>query len=125
MTASTQSAKEVAVKDFTYTFFKKIADKSPFTLSDWAGFLYLSERTLHRYAKDESTFNGLQIERILLLEILINAGNELFGLEGFKNWLLSKPFSLNGQMPKEMLFTHEGIQEVIDVIGRMQYGITA
>ncbi|MFT3903384.1 MAG: DUF2384 domain-containing protein [Niabella sp.] len=118
-------AKEVQVKDFTYTNFKKIADISPFTLHEWANLLFISERTLQRYAKDNSTFNGLQIERILHLKKLVEAGNELFGQEGFKQWLSQKPFSLGGVAVKDMLVTHDGIQDVIDLMGRMQYGIPA
>lgn len=117
--------KEVLVKDFTYPHFKKIADKGPFTLSEWADLLYMSERTLHRYAKDGSDFNGLQIERILLLEKLIDSGNEFFGQENFKEWLSYKPFSLNGQKVRDSLFTYEGIQSSIDLIERIQQGIPA
>ncbi len=116
---------ETLVKDFTYKDFKKILTKGPFTLGEWSDMLFMSERTLHRYAKDDGGFNGLQIERILLLEGLIDTGNELFGQEGFKSWLQSKPFSLNGEVVKNKLNTHNGIQEVIDTLGRIQHGISA
>jgi len=113
------------LKEFTYTEFKNIMQKSPFTLSDWADMLFMSERTLHRYAKDNGGFNGLQIERILLLESLIDVGNDMFGNEGFKIWLQSKPFSLNKELPKNLLTTHTGIQNIIDLLGRIQHGISA
>lgn len=64
---------------FTYNIFKSIADQSPFTLNEWAQLLFISERTLHRYANDEAPFNGLQIDRILLLEELIETGNDFLG----------------------------------------------
>jgi len=117
--------KEAAVKDFTYTHFKRIADRGPFSLNEWADLLYLSERSLHRYAKEGDGFNGLQIERILLLAKLIDIGNEFFGKDGFHQWLHSRPFSLNGAMVKELLSTHTGIQEVIDLLHRMEHGISA
>lgn len=116
---------QTLVKTFTYENFKKILNKGAFTLSEWADMLFMSERTLHRYAKDDGGFNGLQIERILLLEVLIDTGNELFGREGFKGWLQSKPFSLNGAVVKSKLNTHNGIQEVIDTLGKIQHGISA
>ncbi|MCH5598165.1 hypothetical protein [Niabella ginsengisoli] len=119
------SKAETLVKDFTYKYFKKILNKGAFTLGEWADMLFMSERTLHRYAKDDGGFNGLQIERILLLEILIDMGNEMFGKEGFKTWLQSKPFSLNGDIAKNKLNTHNGIQEIIDTLGRIQHGISA
>lgn len=117
--------KEPAIKDFTYAHFKRIADKAPFSLSEWADLLYISERSLHRYAKEGSGFNGLQIERILLLSTLIDAGNDFFGKEGFRLWLQSRPFSLNGALVKEYLTTHDGIQTVIDLLHRMEQGISA
>ncbi|ANH82254.1 hypothetical protein A8C56_15935 [Niabella ginsenosidivorans] len=113
------------VKDFTFTKFKKIADKSPFTLNEWADLLYINERTLHRYAKDGSGFNGLQIERILLLETLIDIGNDFFGKEGFRQWINSRPFSLNGASVKEQLTTHTGIEDVIALLHRLEHGISA
>jgi putative toxin-antitoxin system antitoxin component (TIGR02293 family) len=111
-------------KEFTFKEFKKIADIAPFTLSEWASYLHISERTLQRYAADNSTFNGLQIERILHLEKLIHKGNALFG-KGFRQWLISAPFSLNFTPPKDMLMTYEGIQELIDILGRIEHGISA
>lgn len=117
--------KEILVKDFTYTVFKKVLDKGPFTMADWADMLFISERTLHRYAKENVGFNGLQIERILLLETLIDMGNDLFGSEGFKAWLLSKPFSIGDRVVKNSLRSHNGIQDAIDTLGRMQHGISA
>ena len=117
--------KDTLIKDFIYDDFKKIVDKSPFTLADWADLLFISERTLHRYAKDKTGFNGLQIERILHLEHLINIGTSLFGKDGFKQWLQVRPFSLNGVAVKDSLSTHDDIQNVINIIERMQYGIPA
>lgn len=79
--------------------------------------LYISESGLHRYANKDGSFNGLQIERVLDLEKFIDAANELFDAEGFKNWLNYKPFAFNGSSVKEMLRTYDGIQKVIDLIG--------
>lgn len=117
--------KWVITLDFTYQAFKKIADEAPFSLKEWAGFLHLSERTMHRYAKDNSTFNGLQIERILLFKELIQQGNSLFGKENFGLWLDRPLFSLSFKTPKELLFTHDGVQEVIDILSRIEHGIVA
>lgn len=117
--------KNTLTKEFTYDHFKKIAEKAPFTLSEWADMLYMSERTLHRYAKDNGGFNGLQIERVLLLEVLIDAGNELFGNAGFKEWLSYRPYSFHGELVKAKLKSHAEIEEVIDLIYRIQHGIPA
>ena len=117
--------KEVILKDFTFSEFKKIADQATFTLKEWADFLHTSERTLQRYAKDNSSFNGLQIERILLFKKLIKEGNKQFGKEKFGTWINRKLFSLNFKTPREFLFTHDGVQEVINILGRLEHGIVA
>lgn len=116
---------ETLVKEFTYNDFKQILNKGPFTLAEWADMLFISERSLHRYAKDDGGFNGLQIERILLLENLIDTGNDLFGQDGFKRWLPSSPFSFGGKTVKNKLTTHNEIQDTIDTLQRMQHGISA
>lgn len=123
--AKNTTKRETIVKEFTYQHFKEILDKSPFTLAEWANLLFMSERSLNRYAKNIGSFNGLQIERILILETLINAGNEMFGKDGFKAWINSRPYSLNGVAIKDRLSTHTGIQEVIEILGRIQHGISA
>ena len=33
--------------------------------------------------------------------------------------------SLEFKTPREMLFTHDGVQEIINILGRIQHGIVA
>lgn len=108
---------------FTYNIFKSIADQSPFTLNEWAQLLFISERTLHRYANDEAPFNGLQIDRILLLEELIETGNDFLGEKKFKRWVFSNPYAMGGQRVFDTLFSAQGIRYAIDVLHRVQHGI--
>jgi hypothetical protein len=120
----TKNNKPAELKDFTFTDFKKVADKIPLSLAEWAKILHTSERTLQRYAIDNSCFNGLQIERILHMKKLVTLGNKLLG-NGFKSFLQSKPFALQHQSVKSQLTTYEGIQRVIDLLGRIEHGIVA
>ena len=110
------------VKEFSYKEFKKIANKSPFTMAEWATLLYTSERTIQRYAQSNSSLTGLHLERILLLEKLIDAGNSFFGKE-FYNWLHTKLFNLHYHKPFDFLDSYEGIQEIISLIHRTEQGI--
>ncbi|HPI55019.1 MAG TPA: hypothetical protein PLU10_10025, partial [Chitinophagaceae bacterium] len=91
------------VKDFTYTHFRRIADKAPFTVIEWSEMLHISERTLHRYAKENTPFQGLQVELILLIGKMIELGLTLFDKEGLKNWVHSPAFSLNNRTPLETM----------------------
>ncbi|MBP6989024.1 MAG: DUF2384 domain-containing protein, partial [Ferruginibacter sp.] len=114
------------LKDFTFTGFKKIADKSPFSQSEWAIFLHLSERTLQRYAKSNSTFAAINAERALQIAHLLEEGKNTFGSqELFYSWIKSKPYSIDGELTIDSLSTSHGIQLVLTQLGRIQHGILA
>lgn len=115
----------VDLKEYRYSTFRNLLDISPFTIGEWARLLYISERTMHRYAQEDAAFNGLQTERILILEELIEAGNDLMGRDGFSRWVHSSPFSLEGKSVFDRLFSHQGIRECIDLIHRMEHGLPA
>ena len=116
--------KTVAVADFTYKKLKKIADLVPFTQIEWASMLHLSERTLQRYAKNNSSFDGIYTDRILLLQEMIELGLETFtDADAFYRWLKKEKQVLGQSLNFESLFSDRGIQEVINQISRIQYGV--
>jgi putative toxin-antitoxin system antitoxin component (TIGR02293 family) len=113
-----------ALKDFPFSKFKKIADKVPLTQTEWASILHLSERTLQRYSKDNKSFEGIYVDRILQLEKLINEGLETFAdADTFYRWLKRDKSVLGNELSFESLYHSEGIQQVLDEIGRIQHGI--
>ncbi len=114
------------LKEFTYNDFKKIADKVPFTLAEWASILHVSERTLQRYAKSNSSFAPINAERISLIETVIKEAKITFGkVENFYNWLKRNPYMLEANISIQSLSTYEGIQNVLTQMGRIQHGILA
>lgn len=116
--------KPVAVADYSYKKLKKIADQVPFTQSEWADMLHLSERTLQRYAKNNSSFEGIYTDRILLLQEMIGLGLETFvQADAFYRWLKKEKKVLGQTLNFESLYSDRGIQEVIDQLGRIQYGV--
>jgi putative toxin-antitoxin system antitoxin component (TIGR02293 family) len=115
-----------AVKDFTYNEFKKIAAKVPFTQSEWAAILHLSERTLQRYAKTNAVFAPINAERALLVARVIKEGITTFGsADLFYSWIKRNPYMLEGNLSFTTLTTTEGIQKVLTQLGRIQHGIFA
>ncbi len=115
-----------SLKDFTYTEFKKIADKAPFTQAEWAIILHLSERTLQRYAKNNGTFAPMNAERALQIAKVLEEGKITFGkVENFYEWLKRNPYMLEGNLSLESLTTADGIQLVLTQLGRIQHGIFA
>jgi len=115
-----------ALKDLTYNDFKKIAEKAPFSLSEWANMLHLSERTLQRYAKNESAFAPLNAERIIQIAKVLEQGKATFGkVENFYTWLKGEPRMLEGSLSIESLSSYDGIQKVLTQLGRIQHGLFA
>lgn len=112
------------VADFPYRKFEKIAALVPFTQKDWAGILHLSERTLQRYARDNSSFEGIYVDRILQMEHLIELGLETFtDASAFYTWLRKEKKVMGHTLTFESLFSTQGIQDLIDQLGRIQYGV--
>lgn len=112
------------VADFPYRKFAKIAARVPFTQREWASVLHLSEKTLQRYAKDNKNFEGIYVDRILLLEELINLGLEAFtSPEAFYRWLKRDKPVLGQLLTFESLQTSEGIRLVTDQVGRIIHGV--
>jgi len=115
-----------SLKDFTYNEFKKIADKIPFTQSEWAAMLHVSERTLQRYAKSNGSFAPINAERALQIDTLIKRGKEVLGtVDKFCSWLRSNPSMLEGQLSLESLNTAQGINMVLIQLRRIEHGILA
>lgn len=114
------------VKDFDYKEFKKIADKVPFTQKEWSDILHISERTLQRYAKDNSSFNFSVIDRILQIDKVIKKGVEVFGsMDKFIRWLRDEPYMLEGRLSFHSLASIDGIQKILTQLGRIEHGILA
>ncbi len=114
------------VKDFNYKEFKKIADKIPFTLQEWSQILHISERTLQRYAKANSSFPFSIVDRILQIDKVIKRGIEVFGsLDKFISWLRSIPYMLEGRLSLQSLRSIDGINLVLTQLGRIEHGLFA
>ena len=114
------------VKDFTYSEFKKIADKTPFTQAEWASILHVSERTLQRYAKNNGHFAPINAERALQIENVLKEAKLTFGkVENFYNWLKRNPYMLGGHLSFESLTSANGIERVLTQLHRIQHGLFA
>jgi putative toxin-antitoxin system antitoxin component (TIGR02293 family) len=119
-------SKNPALKEFVYSEFKKIADKVPFTQTEWAAMLHISERTLQRYAKNNGAFAPINAERAMQIAHVIQEGKKTFGkADTFYSWLKTNPTMAEGQLSMESLHSAQGIQMILTQLGRIQYGILA
>jgi putative toxin-antitoxin system antitoxin component (TIGR02293 family) len=109
-----------------YAMFQNIADKSPFSTSEWSNFLHLSERTFQRYKKEKRKFDPLHSEKILEITLVYNKGIEVFGDKtNFDAWLEAKNVALGGIRPKELLDSTFGIGLLRDELTRIEHGVLA
>lgn len=109
---------------FAFNQFQKIADKTDFTQKDWADILHLSERTIQRYSKDNSSFSFSASDRIAQVNKILEKGKEVFGSYFiFLNWLRSEPTILEGRISIHSLSTIEGCHQIQTQLGRIQHGL--
>ncbi len=108
------------------SFYSSILVNFSFSLSDWAGFLHLSERTLQRYRITHKTFEPIQSEKILELTMLFSYGISVFGDKAnFETWLESINIALGSVKPKDLLDTNYGINLLKDELTRIEHGVLA
>ncbi len=113
-----------AVLDFPYRKFEKIARQIAFTQKEWASILHLSEKTLQRYSKDNKSFEGIYVDRILQMQELIKMGLETFtSTEALYRWLKRDKPVLGELLTFDSLKSSRGIQLIIDQLGRIQHGV--
>jgi len=109
-----------------YSLFSLIKDYTPFTESEWSGFLEISAKSLQRYKQSSKHFKSLQSEKIIEMAEVTNIGLDIFGgMEKFKLWLNTPNFSLGGSKPIELLKHSYGKEMVVGELTRINHGILA
>lgn len=107
-----------------YSFFSLIQHITPFTDDNWADFLAISTKSLHRYKQTSKSFKSIQSEKIIEMAEVTNVGLDVFGdMEKFKLWLTTPNFSLGNLKPLELLKDSYGKELVISELTRINYGI--
>ncbi len=117
---------DIAQKGISFKLFDGLSKKFPFTMQDWADFLHISGKTLSRYQKEDKSFDVLQSEKILQIEMLYKRGEEVFGSsENFLIWLQSESVALGKTKPQDLLGSVFGISLLMDELTRIEHGVLA
>lgn len=102
------------------TSMKEVASLDYDTLS---GLLAVGRATLLN-KKGNDKFNNAISERILTLADLYSYGYKVFGsTENFNSWMKEPNIALSNQPPLALADTILGIQEIKNIIGRIEYGV--
>jgi putative toxin-antitoxin system antitoxin component (TIGR02293 family) len=100
-----------------------LAKKISLTLEEIADILHISERTLQRYTPS-TLIRTEHADRAIELAKLYERGSEVLGShEAFNNWLRNPNYALNNQIPLTLLDTSIGFTMVLDILGRIEYGV--
>ena len=107
-----------------YSAFQNFVDQCPFSISEWCGFLHLSDRTMQRYKQQKAVFDASSSEKILEIILLYRYGVQVFGAAGkFDSWLRSRNLAMGGIKPKDLLDNSFGINLLKDELYRIEQGI--
>lgn len=107
-----------------YSLFNLIQNFTPFSEDNWADFLDISRKSLHRYKQTSKSFKSIQSEKIIEMSEVTKVGLDVFGeMEKFKLWLETPNYSLGSLKPLELLKDSYGKELVISELTRINYGI--
>ena len=108
-----------------YSLFDLIQDYTPFTENDWANFLDISTKSLHRYkAATEHHFKPIHSEKIIEMAEVTKVGLDVFGdMDKLRLWLNTPNFALGSLKPIELLKDSYGKELVISELIRVDHGI--
>ncbi len=110
-----------------YKLFNKIKKITPFTEDDWAEYLNVSKKTLHRHSFEENySFKPIHSEKIIELAEVTNFGKEVFdSIEQFYSWLNTPCLAVGNLKPAELLKDSYGKELVMGELNRIEHGIFA
>lgn len=108
-----------------YSLFDLIQDYTPFSDQDWAKFLDISTKSLHRYKMTSSyLFKSIHSEKIIEVAEVTKIGLDVFGnMDKFKLWLNTPNFALGRLKPIDLLKDSYGKELVIIELISINHGI--
>ena len=84
--------------------------------------LHVSKRTLQRY-KDNDLLSASLSDKVIQITKIYNRALEVFEDEDYASlWLKEQNMALGNNSPIDLLDTTSGMEMVLDVLGRLEYG---
>lgn len=88
-------------------------------------YLDVTKRSLDNYGPDERMRLYIS-DRLIHLAELYAKGKEVFGsIDNFGEWLHNPSIDLQGQQPIDHIHTRKGVDELMNILGRLEHGILA
>jgi putative toxin-antitoxin system antitoxin component (TIGR02293 family) len=102
----------------------KVADVYQLPKTEMYSILHISPKTGQR-AQAKRLDKDKSDHLVQLIKVLIRANDIFQNYEKAMNWLKSPCYALGDQIPMSLLDTTEGIELVMDTLGRIEYGVFA
>lgn len=100
-----------------------LAKQISLTIEELAVVLHISERTLQRYTPT-TLVKATHADRAIELARLYERGADVLGGEkAFNAWMRSPNHALNNEIPLNLLDTSIGFDLILQVLGRIEYGV--
>lgn len=100
-----------------------LAKQISFTIEEIAAVLHISERTLQRYTPS-TLVKTEYADRAIELARLYERGIEVLGsTDAFNTWMRTPNRALNNEKPLNLLDTSIGFDLILQVLGRLEYGV--
>lgn len=100
-------------------------EKTGFDEERLFSYLDVSKRNLANY-KPRERLRLYVSDRLIHLAELYARGKQLFtSMEAFNEWLNRPSIDLHGEKPIDRIHTRKGIDELLQILGRIEHGILA
>jgi len=107
-------------------FLFKIADDSPFSITDWSHVTNIPYRTMQRYQKEHTMLKPIYTEKIFEFIEVVYKGVDVFGSsEKFERWLYKPKFIFGDKRPIDLLSSSYGKELVMTELHHIEHGIFA
>lgn len=111
-------------RGFSIRLASQIATRFNIPESKLAQLIGITPRTLARHKKGEKILTQAPSDRLYRLARVIALAKEVFESEAtVKDWLNRPNRALGGTKPLELLDTDAGVEQVVDLLHRIDYGV--
>ena len=116
---------ELLRSGFNYKALESVRETLQIPLSDFAKIINIAPRTLSR-RKQEGKLHTDESERLYRIAVLLERATEVLESKATAvHWLKSPKRALGGQSPLDFADTEVGIEEVKELLGRIEHGVFA
>lgn len=102
---------------------KELTADFDISVKDLAGVLDITPKTFSRWKNARNAMSEQQADRMVILKSIFDLGRKVLGSdENVKKWMREPIFSLEGQIPLQLLKTESGRRRIESVLHQIEYG---